>query len=171
MPRSRDLAVFVTTRRQTTDNRRQTKPIALPLAHARGVINEVLHDKYNNNSNKNWVHKKKQNDHDNHDSTSSREQRCYVSPTKREIPNPPRQAIFFSTVFPNSSRWRWLFLLDSTDDLLSQLFPITAVAQRWHAEFLRKLDAVTEYCVIAAGSERRAANRNATRQTSLYIPM
>ena len=39
MPRSPDLAIFVlTTDRQTTD-RRQTKPITLPLAHARGVIN------------------------------------------------------------------------------------------------------------------------------------
>ena len=36
-PRSPDLAIFVlTTDRQTTD-RRQTKPITLPLAHARGV--------------------------------------------------------------------------------------------------------------------------------------
>ena len=41
MPRSPDLAIFVLTTqtddRQTTD-RRQTKPITLPLAHARGVI-------------------------------------------------------------------------------------------------------------------------------------
>ena len=34
MPRTRDLAIFMTT---TTDDR-QTKPIALPLAQARGVI-------------------------------------------------------------------------------------------------------------------------------------
>ena len=37
MPRSPDLAIFML----TTDNdrqQRQTKPIALPLAHARGVI-------------------------------------------------------------------------------------------------------------------------------------
>ena len=33
MPRSPDLAIFVL----TTDDRRQTKPITLPLAHARGV--------------------------------------------------------------------------------------------------------------------------------------
>ena len=44
MPRSPDLAIFVLTTddRQTdrqTDDRRQTKPITLPLAHARGVIN------------------------------------------------------------------------------------------------------------------------------------
>ena len=40
MPRSPDLAIFVLTtdRRQTTDDRRQTKPITLPLAHARGVM-------------------------------------------------------------------------------------------------------------------------------------
>ena len=36
MPKTRDLAIFVTTTTTTTD--RQTKPIALPLAHARGVI-------------------------------------------------------------------------------------------------------------------------------------
>ena len=44
MPRSPDLAIFVLTTddRQTTDDRRQTKPITLPLAHARGVIISVL---------------------------------------------------------------------------------------------------------------------------------
>ena len=36
MPRSLDLAIFVV----TTDDRRQTKPTALPLAHARGVKRE-----------------------------------------------------------------------------------------------------------------------------------
>ena len=34
IPRSRDVAIFV----PTTDDRWQTKPIALPLAHARGVM-------------------------------------------------------------------------------------------------------------------------------------
>ena len=38
MPRSPDLAIFVL----TTDDRRQTKPITLPLAHARGVISRRL---------------------------------------------------------------------------------------------------------------------------------
>ena len=36
-PRSPDLAIFVLTTDRQTD-RRQTKPITLPLAHARGVI-------------------------------------------------------------------------------------------------------------------------------------
>ena len=35
MPRSQDLAIFATT--TTDDNRRQTKLIALPLAHVRGI--------------------------------------------------------------------------------------------------------------------------------------
>ena len=35
MPKSRDVAIFVPT---TDDDRQQTKPIALPLAHVRGVI-------------------------------------------------------------------------------------------------------------------------------------
>ena len=35
MPRSRDVAIFVP---MTDDDRLQTKPIALPLAHARGII-------------------------------------------------------------------------------------------------------------------------------------
>ena len=48
MPRSPDLAIFVLMtdeddRRQTTD-RRQTKPITLPLAHARGV--KIAFSKY-----------------------------------------------------------------------------------------------------------------------------
>ena len=47
MPRSPDLAIFVlTTDRQTTD-RRQTKPITLPLAHARGVIIATGGSQYN----------------------------------------------------------------------------------------------------------------------------
>ena len=37
MPRSRDVAVFVVTTTTMTDDR-QTKLIALPLAHAHGVI-------------------------------------------------------------------------------------------------------------------------------------
>ena len=36
MPIFPDLAIFVVT--TTTDDRRQTEPIALPLAHARGVM-------------------------------------------------------------------------------------------------------------------------------------
>ena len=35
MPRSPDLAIFMLT--TDNDRQRQTKPIALPLAHARGV--------------------------------------------------------------------------------------------------------------------------------------
>ena len=38
MPRSPDLAIFVL----TTDDRRQIKPITLPLVHARGVINRFI---------------------------------------------------------------------------------------------------------------------------------
>ena len=41
MPRSSDLAIFVRTTGRQTD-RRQTKPIALPLAHARGVIKATI---------------------------------------------------------------------------------------------------------------------------------
>ncbi|MCG8623027.1 MAG: hypothetical protein MJE68_13660 [Proteobacteria bacterium] len=37
-PRSPDLAIFVLTTDDRQTDRRQTKPITLPLAHARGVI-------------------------------------------------------------------------------------------------------------------------------------
>ena len=40
MPRSPDLAIFVLT--TDNDRQRQTKPITLPLAHARGVIIAML---------------------------------------------------------------------------------------------------------------------------------
>ena len=39
MPRSPDLAIFMLTTDNDRQQQRQTKPIALPLAHARGVIN------------------------------------------------------------------------------------------------------------------------------------
>ena len=43
IPRSPDLAIFVLTTDDRQTDRRQTKPITLPLAHARGVIIWCVH--------------------------------------------------------------------------------------------------------------------------------
>ena len=40
MPRSRDLAIFMPTMTDDNDRRRQTKTIALPLAHVHRVIKD-----------------------------------------------------------------------------------------------------------------------------------